>query len=461
MTREPRSAKDAAATDATAPPERDRARVGRRRFLEVGAAIGAGSVVGGPWSQAPVTAREPDRPSIALGKAEQCIFLWLGGGACHIDTWDPKRLGDAKAKRAGSYYESIPTAVDGTRVCKHLARCAERLDRFNIVRSVHHEVIDEHAAAVNRVHTGRPVSGTIIYPSIGSVVYHERGPLNDHVPGYVLIGYPNITRGPGFLGAAYGYLYLTDTRSGPAGLTRPADVTGGRAARRAKLLEQMRSAYRQRSRGDAKIVAYDEALGGALRLAGPQFAKVFELDREPARLRSAYGSEFGQRCLLARRLLQSGVRFVEVSHNLNFVNGTGWDTHNDGQLQQHRLIQELDHALAALVDDLEQHKMLDQTLIVVATEFGRPAQFDGGGGRGHHSKAFSLVLAGGGLQNGKTIGTTDELGMTIVDRPVSIPDFHATVYQALGIDPAGELHTADDRPVPITDGGRPIAELFG
>ena len=130
-------------------------------------------------------------------------------------------------------------------------------------------------------------------------------------------------------------------------------------------------------------------------------------------LRESYGSEFGQRCLLSRRLLQSGVRFIEVSHNLNFVNGTGWDTHNDGQLKQHLLIQELDSALSTLVLDLERHKMLDKTLVVVASEFGRPAHFDAGGGRGHYSKAFSVVLAGGGVQNGKTIGVTDELGMKI------------------------------------------------
>ena len=141
---------------------------------------------------------------------------------------------------------------------------------------------------------------------------------------------------------------------------------------------------------------------------------VFQLDAEPAELRESYGGEFGQRCLLSRRLIQSGVRFIEVSHNLNFINGTGWDTHNDGQLNQHLLIRELDSALSALVLDLEQHRLLDKTLIVVATEFGRPAQFDGGGGRGHHSKAFSIVLAGGGLHNGKTIGETDELGMHIV-----------------------------------------------
>ncbi len=186
----------------------------------------------------------------------------------------------------------------------------------------------------------------------------------------------------------------------------------------------------------------------------------FQLADEPATLRKNYGGEFGQRCLLARRLVQSGVRFVEVSHNLNFINGTGWDTHNDGQLNQHVLIQELDAALAALITDLEEKQLLDKTLVVVATEFGRPAGFDGGGGRGHQGSTFSLVLAGGGLRHRGAYGTTDEMAKLPVENPVSIADFHATIHAALGIDPAHEIY-AGSRPVPITDGGQPIAALFG
>ena len=222
----------------------------------------------------------------------------------------------------------------------------------------------------------------------------------------------------------------------------------------------MRTEYLRRATGGTTIRDYDASVGEALRLSGPQFTNVFKLDDEPASLRELYGGEFGQRCLLSRRLLQSGVRFIEVAHNLNFINGTGWDTHNDGQLKQHLLIKELDDALSTLVLDLEKHKMLDKTLIVVASEFGRPAQFDGGGGRGHHSKSFSVVLAGGGLKNGKTIGVTNELGMEIEDRPISIPDLHATIHCALGIDPSKELYTDDNRPVPITDRGQPVRELF-
>jgi hypothetical protein len=400
-----------------------------------------------------------DTPAgLPRGKAESCIFIWLGGGACHVDTWDPKQKGDGK-KKPGSYYEPIPTAIAGVSVCQHLSRTAPLLDRGVILRTLHHDVVDEHAAATNRLHTGRPTSGTVIYPSIGSIVAHELGPRTEAVPAYVVMGYPNVTRGPGFLGPKYGYIYLTQTDVGPNGLMRPPDITAARQARREKLLGQMRDDFLRRHRGDGPIENYAAVGVEGLRLAGPQFMSVFDLANEPAELRVSYGDEFGQRCLLARRLVQAGVRFVEVSFNLNFINGTGWDTHNEGQLKQRELIDGLDQALAALLQDLERSKLLDRTLIVVATEFGRPPEFDAGGGRGHHSKAFSIALFGGGLRAGQVIGETDELGRAIVGRPVSVPDLHATIHCALGINPAKELY-AGDRPVPITDMGQPVRELF-
>ena len=394
------------------------------------------------------------------GKATSCILLWLGGGSAHLDTFDPKVRGDGK-KKAGSYYDAIPTAIPGSAVCEHLPRVARKLDRCVLVRTLHHKIIDEHAAATNIVHTGRATSGTIIYPSIGSVVSHELGPGGDGVPAYVVIGYPNVTRGPGFLGAKYGYVYLTETSAGPAGLTPPADLVASRKARRESLLESIRGDFEIDHPADPAVADYVAASREATRLAGPAFASVFRLEDEPGSRRASYGGEFGQRCLLARRLVESGVRFVEVSHNLNFLNGTGWDTHNQGQLDQHRLIAELDHALAGLLDDLERVGRLDSTLVVVATEFGRPAEFDSGGGRGHQSTAFSALLAGGGLRTGQVVGETDDLAKTIVSEPVSVPDFHATIHAALGINPARELISPGGRPVPITDHGKPIARLFG
>jgi hypothetical protein len=417
----------------------------RRQFL----AGAAGAALAGASSAA-------DGGPAPRGKAEACIFVWLGGGMAQIDTFDPKTVGDPKARKAGSAYDSIPTAVGGVRVCKHLRKTAEVMDRVTAVRTVNHDVIDEHAAATHRVHTGRPTAGTIQYPSIGSVVAHERGAAADGVPAYVLIGYPNPSRGPGFLGPKAGYVYLTDTTAGPAGLARPADVSEARQSDRERLLAELR----ETGRGAKPVAGYDAALGESLRLAGPKFMSVFDLKSEADAVRESFGGEFGQRCLLARRLTEAGVRFVEVSHNLNFLNGTGWDTHNQGQKNQHLLIEELDTALAALIRDLEARKRLDKTLIVVGTEFGRPAEFDAGGGRGHQGSCFSLVLAGGGLKHRGAYGVTDDLAKKIVENPVPVPDFHATVYAALGIDPAKAL-AGGPRPVPITDDGKPVAALFG
>jgi len=424
----------------------------RRHFLQTSAATGALAALGPIAS--PLLAEE----TLPTATAENCIFIWLGGGCCHLDTWDPKRKSKGKTD-PGSYYSAIDTAVPGLQVCEHLPHMAKLLDRTVLMRTVNHDVIDEHAAATNRMHTGRPPTGTTIYPSIGSVMSHELGAVGEGVPAYVVMGYPSASRGPGFLGAKHSYVYLTDTELGPAGLQRRPEVTDVRQSRRERLLGALRSKFEEQNPSPGKVSDYIAASKEGMRLAGPKFMSVFDLKSEPESLRSAYGGEFGQRCLLARRLVESGVRFCEVSFNLNFINGTGWDTHNDGQLNQHLLIEQLDQSLAALIADLEKRNRLDRTLVVVATEFGRPPEFDGGGGRGHQGAAFSVVLAGGGLKTGQAIGSTDDLAKKIVADPVSVPDLHATIYAAMGVNPHVELFDGD-RPVPITDRGRPVKAVF-
>jgi hypothetical protein len=417
-----------------------------RRDLLKSAALTTGAALASEGTPAP------------KGKADACIFLWLGGGAAHMDTFDPKVRGDGK-KKAGSYYDAIDTAISGVRVCEHLKRSAPLMDRCVLVRTVSHSIVSEHGAASNLMHTGRMPSGTLLYPSIGSIVTNQLGAKTEEVPGYVVMGYPNIMRDPGFLGAKYGYVYLTQIETGPAGLTRAPDVDNAREDRRETLLAKLRDGYARREGNDPAVKAQIEVSQQGFKMAGPRFLNVFDLNREPKSLREDYGGEFGQRCLLARRLVQAGTRFVEVSFNLNFLNGSGWDTHNEGQVNQHLLIQDLDRAFATLLTDLERNKLLDRTLVVIATEFGRPPEFDAGGGRGHQAEAFSCVLAGGGLRTGRAIGQTDELGKQVVSGKVTVPDFHATVHAALGIDPAKNLF-AGDRPVPITDKGVVIRELF-
>jgi Protein of unknown function (DUF1501) len=419
----------------------------RRSFITSAAAFGA----------APLFANNTPIHT-PKGKAEHCIFIWLGGGMAQIDTFDPKKLGDnmGKPQKAGSLYKAIDTTVKGVQVTEHLSQTAKVMEHVTVMRTVNHHVIDEHAFATNIVHTGRMISGNVVYPSIGSIIANQRGAASADVPAYMLIGYPNVSRGPGFLGARSGYVYLTDTNTGPSGFTRPEYVDEKRAEIRHQLLKPLMA----RTAKGSSAADYELAQQEALRLAGPKFMRHFNLKEEPDTLRNEYGGEFGQRCLLSRRLVQAGVRFIEVSHNLNFINGTGWDIHNEGYKNQYLLIQELDTALAALIRDLKDKKLLDKTLIVVGTEFGRPPEFDGRGGRGHQGTAFSMVLAGGGLNHCGAYGVTDELAKKPVENPVPLVDFHATIHAAMGIDPSKELMDGT-RPVPITDGGKAVAALFG
>jgi len=418
----------------------------RRSFLAHSAAFGAAPLFA---NNTPVHTPK--------GKAEHCIFIWLGGGMAQIDTFDPKKIGEnlGKPQKAGSLYKSIDTTVKGVQVTEHLSQTAKVMEHATVMRTVNHHVIDEHAFATNIVHTGRMISGNVVYPSLGSIIANQRGAASSEVPAYMLIGYPNVSRGPGFLGAKSGYVYLTDTNTGPSGFTRPEYVDEKRAEIRHQLLKPLLA----RTVKDSAAGDYEMAQQEALRLAGPKFMRLFDLKEESDSLRNEYGGEFGQRCLLSRRLVEAGVRFIEVSHNLNFMNGTGWDIHNEGFKNQHLLIQELDTALAALIRDLKSKKLLDKTLIVVGTEFGRPPDFDGRGGRGHQGTAFSMVLAGGGLNHCGAYGVTDELSKKPVENPVPLVDFHATIHAAMGIDPSKELMDGT-RPVPITDGGKAVAALF-
>ena len=205
--------------------------VNRRQFLAASAATAVATSVAGGMPKG-------DRIS---GQAEHVISIWLGGGMGQIDTFDPKAKGDPQERKRGAYYDAIPTCVEGVQVCEHLSKLAPIMDRVTAVRTVNHSVIDEHAAATNWMHVGRPVSGTVVYPSLGSIVAHERGAASDEVPAYVLIGYPNATRGPGFLGAQHSYLYLTETGRGPAGLSPPLGVDRERQMRREHFLTKLRS----------------------------------------------------------------------------------------------------------------------------------------------------------------------------------------------------------------------------
>jgi hypothetical protein len=267
-------------------------------------------------------------------------------------------------------------------------------------------------------------------------------------------------RGPGFLGGKYNYTYVTDTESGPASLQRPGQVTREEYEQRLRLLAEFSQPFVGNRKSDSLVQDYVGASDQGWEMMGEKLQSAFTVREEPADLRQMYGDEFGQRLLLSRRLVERGVRFVECSFNLRFMNGSGWDAHAFAQKRVHLLIRQLDRALVALIEDLDRRKMFDRTLVVVATEFGRPPEFDGSGGRGHQSDAFSMVMFGGGVRGGNVVGETDEFGRRVVQRKISIPDLHATVFRTLGIAHDKHLMTPDNRPIPITDFGAPVVELF-
>ena len=252
----------------------------------------------------------------------------------------------------------------------------------------------------NRMHTGRQRVElcSILRWDPSSLTSAARAA--EGVPAYMLIGYPNLTRGPGFLVAA-GRLCLYDrSRHGPCG-TGPSPPTSPQpdnAPR--KVLSAVRNAGRERFVNDRLFAEYDAAVGESLKLAGPDFMKVFDLSTESAVLRTDYGDGLGRRLLASRRMCEAGVRFIEVSHNMNFRNGTGWDTHNDGQLNQHLLIQELDQALAAMIRDLESRSMLDKTLIIINSEFGAPGTIRF---RGRSRTPFQMFLNGAGRRGPESL----------------------------------------------------------
>ena len=275
-----------------------------------------GAVAGLAGSQLGVSAtRQP-----AKGGADACIYIWLGGGAGHIDTFDPKRRGDGK-DIPGSYYDAIPTAARDIQLCEHLPRLADRMDRCALLRTVSHDLNNQHGAASNLMHTGRKPSGTIIYPSVGSLVSHELGVKSDDVPSYVVMGYPNIMRDPGFLGARHGYVYLTQIETGPSGLNPAPDVDSARQKRREILLGRLRADYLARNDDDALARAKAEVSSEqGFRMAGKRCSwtsSTWTLKQEsfPASAKPTAVSS-GQRCLLARRLVQAGVRtFLSRCHS--------------------------------------------------------------------------------------------------------------------------------------------------
>jgi hypothetical protein len=393
-------------------------------------------------------------------RAKSCILLWLDGGPSHLETFDLKP--DAPSEVRGPF-QPISTKVPGIQISELLPRTAQVTDRLAIVRSLT-SPLGEHGLANQYLLTGYKPSPVLQYPSYGAVLSHVRD-KSETLPPYIAVPESRNTAGAGFLGSRYEPFATGGDPSKAEFRVRDLDffpsVTAERINRRREYLADFDRAQRQ---AEGTELPADGAFDQAYRLVTSSSAKqAFDLQSEPANLRARYGPRmFGQSCLLARRLVEREVPFVSV---LN----TGWDTHDDLTLTLRDgysgakvgvgLAPTFDQGFSALIEDLTDRGLLDETLVIAMGEFGRTPKLNTRGGRDHWPRVFSAVLAGGGIKGGQVVGASDRVGESPAERPVTPSDLARTIYTLLGVDPDRELRTSDGRPVPINQGGHLIREL--
>jgi hypothetical protein len=384
-----------------------------------------------------------------------CILLWMDGGPSQTDTFDLK-----PGHENGGPFREIATAVPGIRISEHLPRIARHVDRLALVRSMNSKEGD-HRLAAAYVHAGYPQRGPIQYPTLGALVAQESGAENADLPAFVSIAPYRVSNSaahsPGFLGPRFAPLIVGENL-GVRNLTPHAGVGGEHFEARLRLVQQLQDEF-VADRPSAAAKSHQTAYERAARLMHTSAARALDLDREPARLRDAYGrNKFGQGCLLARRLVEHGVPFIEVS--LGGDTSNGWDTHSDNFERVRELSQVLDAGWASLVDDLKERDLLDSTLLVWMGEFGRTPTINGAQGRDHFPAAWTAVLGGGGIKGGQVIGKTSAGGEAIEQRPVSVPDLLATICRALGIDPNKSNQSNVGRPISLVDkAGKSLEDL--
>jgi Protein of unknown function (DUF1501) len=430
----------------------------RRQLLSL-ATAGVASLSSSGWIEAMAAdlAADPRR-----GKS--CILLWMTGGPSQIDTFDPKP-GHAN----GGEYKAIETSVPGIWISEHLPSLARQMKEIAIIRSMSTKEGD-HGRATFNLRTGYQQQGPIRYPTFGSLVAKEIGRDDAELPNFVSIAPARSFNpgafGPGFLGPRYAPLVVGERAVLDANaaadarklsfkvedLNLPAGIDETRSAGRLGLLEGLRRDFLSSHPGIGPA-SHQDAYQRAVRLMRSAAASAFELENEAAAVRDLYGrTAFGQGCLLARRLIERGVPFVEVS--LSSAEGTmaaGWDTHQQNFETVKKLSEVLDPAWSALMDDLRKRGLLDSTVIVWMGEFGRTPKINPQAGRDHFPTAWTTVLAGGGIRGGQVIGSTGADGMQPKDRPVSVPDLLATVCKVLGIDPMAQNESGTGRPIRVVD----------
>lgn len=416
----------------------------RRDFLAraaglLGVSLLAPAFAGDPAVATPGLLRRPT--------AKKAIYLYMAGGMSHLDTFDLKPGSPVQGP-----VEAIATRADGIRISQHLPLLAQQMHHVAVINSLT-STQGAHEQGQYFVHTSYAPRATITHPALGAWLSSESPRLNARLPPNVVIGGASRHPGAGFLEPRHAPLPIGDAKAGLQHSTRPAGVDAARAERRLSAAEALNAEFRQRY-ANPSVTAYHQLYAEALALMQSEDLAAFDITQEPAELSESYGdTSFGRGCLLARRLVEHDVRFVEVQLG-------GWDTHVDNHERVAEQCAELDAALATLLGDLHRRGLLEETLVVLATEFGRTPDFNPNDGRDHHPAVFTGLLAGGGVKGGQRHGASDERGHRVAQSPVTIPDFNATIAYALGLPIAKTITAANGRPFTIADKGRPVTAVF-
>jgi len=420
----------------------------RRSFLRTVAAGAAGL---GLMPTLAAHAQELRRRQMA------CILLFMNGGPSQFETFDPK-----PGHTNGGPTQSIQTAVNSIRIADSWPTVAREMGSIALVRSMNNRE-GEHQRATYLMKTGYLPVGGVRFPSIGSLVASEIGPRDFDLPHFVQIGGGGLggAINNGFLPMQYAPFRVGNPNQMPANTTLPGDTSRTRFDRRLGLMQDLERDFAE-SGGEARVTDHRAHVNGAANMVRSPRLQAFDLSRETAATRDRYGrgaggfgggGAFGQGCLLARRLVESGVTFVEVGMG-------GWDTHQNNFDSCRTLSAQSDAGFGNLVKDLRERNMLERTLVIWMGEFGRTPRINANNGRDHYPRAFSIAMAGAGIRGGRVLGSTSDGGNDITNRPVGVSDLFCTICHALGIDPRKENQTPIGRPIRIVDGGNAVRELF-
>ncbi len=412
----------------------------RRNFLKITAsgAIGASLSIHFPFLQA----KENDDSKKPL--VNHIIFLNMAGGMSHIDTFDPKPGTEVQGK-----FKTIDSA-NGKKISEHLPKLAKIMDRFALINSMTSRE-GSHERGQYILHTNYPPLGTIVHPTLGSWVSKFTKPINEILPPFISIGRNKYSSG--YFGSKHESLNIVKPNLGLANVKLPKDLDQKKFEEKMNLLNELDSDF-QKKYTNSNVTTYNEYYQSAIKIMFSEDVKVFDIQQEPEEQRKNYGeNDFGNGCLLARRLVERGVRYIDLSLG-------GWDTHDNNFERVEELSKTLDTGLSNLILDLEKHKLLEKTLVILGTEFGRTPKINGRDGRDHFPKAFSCLLAGGCIKGGTIIGKTNETGEAVIENPVSMADLITTIGVSAGLDPEKETYSPVGRPFKLSNNGKVIPEVF-